>query len=174
MRRLAVIAMALAIPAALFSLSEPGSGGRSDAVPGQAGRDQTAAPPFLDDDPAPFLGMGLEEAIGRLGAPAAVQAIRGGEQWQDDVAFVYAPGYTLFWFGERLWQLRFVFPYAGSLYGLFLGDSSEKIYSLLGAPFEREGDALVYRLPYRGYPVRLRLLLSEGRLADAYLYRADF
>jgi hypothetical protein len=130
--------------------------------------------PLLDDDPAPLLGLGLSEALEKFGSPVSVHPVRGGEAWQDDVAFMYSSGYTLFWFGDRLWQLRFAPSYQGSIYGLFLGDKTDKIYSTLGTPYERNGANLVYRLPYRGYPVRLRLVLADDTLADAYLYRADF
>jgi hypothetical protein len=79
----------------------------------------------------------------------------------------------LFLYGDRLWQLRIARPYVGSIYGLFLGDPADKACSLLGQPFESGPDYLLYRMPYRAFPVRLRLVLSEGRVADAYLYRAD-
>jgi len=132
------------------------------------------APILLDDDPAPLLGLGLAEAVSLYGPPASVFAVRGEEAWQDDVAFRYAPGYTLFLYGDRLWQLRFAAPYAGSVYGLFVGDAADKACSLLGEPYERGNDFLVYRMPYRGYPVCLRLDLANGRLSDIYVYRADF
>lgn len=129
---------------------------------------------IIEDDPAPLLGLGVPEAIARCGAPASVLPVRGEEAWQDDVAFKYREGYTLFLYGDRLWQLRFAEPYAGSVYGLFVGDAADKAYSLLGEPYERLPDSLVYRMPYRGYPVRLRLDLREGSIADIYVYRADF
>jgi hypothetical protein len=134
---------------------------------------QAEAPPLLDDDPSALLGLTLADALSRLGSPASVAAVRGGEAWQDDVAFIYATGYTLFWYGGRLWQIRFAAPYAGSILGLFLGDSADKACSLLGQPYESGPDYLLYRMPYKAFPVRLRLILSEGRVADAYLYRAD-
>jgi len=131
------------------------------------------APPVLDDDPSALLGLTLEGVFSRLGAPSSVAAARGSEAWQDDVAFIYSAGYTLFLYGDRLWQLRFMPPYAGSICGLFLGDSADKACSILGQPFESGPDFLLYRMPYKAFPVRLRLGLSEGRVADAYLYRAD-
>jgi hypothetical protein len=90
------------------------------------------------------------------------------------VAFVYQPGYTLFLYGDRLWQLRFSKPYSGSIYGLFLGDASDKALSILGQPYESGPDFLLYRMPYKSYPVRLKLALLEDHISDAYLYRADF
>ena len=132
------------------------------------------APPLLDDDPAVLLGLGLGDSFLRFGAPASVNAVRGDDAWQDDVAFVYETGYTLFLYGDKVWQLRFTKPYAGSIYGLFLGDPSDKALSVLGQPYENGSGYLLYRMPYKSYPVRLRLVLQEDRVVDAYLYRADF
>ena len=134
----------------------------------------TSAPEILDDDPAPLLGFGLAESLSRFGLPASVFSLRGDEAWQDDVVFAYSPGYTLFMYGNKLWQLRLSRPYKGSIYGLFIGDDSAKALSVLGQPFEADSSSLVYRMPYKSYPVKLRLTLQDDRLVDAYLYRADF
>jgi hypothetical protein len=131
-------------------------------------------PPILDDDPAPLLGLDLAGALARFGAPATVGTVRGEAAWQDDVVFAYAAGYSLFVFGDRVWQLRFAKPYAGSLYGLFIGDPADKALSILGQPYESGEGYFVYRMPYKSFPVRLRLSLKDERLADAYLYRDDF
>ncbi|MBL8966863.1 MAG: hypothetical protein JNG85_07635 [Spirochaetaceae bacterium] len=173
---LCVLAAALPAAAQAKALSAPpavpASAAASPALPGPGAPSES--PAILPDDAAPLLGFRLDEAYARLGVPAAVGAHRGAEAWQDDVVFSYKGGYSLFWFGDRLWQLRFVPGYPGSVYGLFLGDSADKVYSLLGTPFYEADSSLVYRLPYRGYPVRLRVVLVEGKVADLYLYRADF
>ncbi len=127
---------------------------------------QGPAPAILEDDPASLLGLQLGECFARFGAPGAVSAVRGDAAWQDDVAFVYQAGYALFLYGDRLWQLRFTKPYAGSIYGLFLGDASDKALSILGQPFDSGADFLLYRMPYKSYPVRLRLALREDRITD--------
>jgi hypothetical protein len=133
-----------------------------------------ASPAYLPDDSASFLGLGLSSALERCGTPASVGVLRGEEAWQDDVVFSYAAGYSLFWVGNKLWQIRFGKGYSGSVYGLFIGDKPEKVYSILGTPYYQGEAGLVYRLPYRSYPVRLRLVLTDGAVSDFYLYRADF
>ena len=85
-----------------------------------------------------------------------------------------ATGYTLFLYGDRIWQFRFTKPYPGSIYGLFLGDTLDKILSVLGQPYENGPAFVLYRMPFKSYPVRLRLSLEEDRITDVYLYRADF
>jgi hypothetical protein len=141
------------------------------AAPTSLAADPTS---ILDDDAAPLLGSSLGDLFARFGAPASVYTVRGDAAWQDDVAFAFQAGYTLFLYGDRLWQLRFTKPYAGSVYGLFIGDGSDKALSTLGQPYESGPGYLLYRMPYKSYPVRLRLVLQEDRIADAYLFRADF
>ncbi len=133
-----------------------------------------AAPVILDDDPSSLLGLSLADSFTRFGAPASVAAVRGEAAWQDDVALIYKAGYTLFIFGDRLWQIRVSKPYEGSIYGLFVGDPTDKALSILGQPYESGTGFLEYRMPYKSYPVRLRLVSQEDRIVDAYLYRADF
>ncbi len=151
------------------------------AMPGEANQGSSvsaagaaSSPVLLADDPASLLGAKIVETIGRFGAPNSVYAVRGAESWQDDVAFVYTSGFTFFLYGDHLWQIRLTPAYAGSIYGVFLGDSSEKILSTLGQPYERNADSFVYRMPFRGYPVKLRLVFAQDKLVDVYLYRADF
>jgi hypothetical protein len=132
------------------------------------------APSILDDDPSSLLGLALDQSFARFGPPASVRAVRGDEAWQDDVAFVYLPGYSLFIFGDKLWQIRLAKPYQGSIFGLFIGDPSDKALSILGQPYESGSGYLVYRMPYKSYPVKLRLVIQDERVVDAYLYRADF
>jgi hypothetical protein len=131
-------------------------------------------PLILDDDPSPYLGLGLADLFSRFGVPSSVCAIRGDEAWQDDVAFVYGSGYSLFVYGDKVWQLRLTKPYAGSIYGLFIGDLSSKALSILGQPYETSQSGLAYRMPYKSYPIKLKLVIQDDRIVDAYLYRADF
>jgi hypothetical protein len=167
-RDIGILGLAVAFALAAMAAAQPA------ATQSQEGIVEAQAPGILDDDPAPLLGLGLAESLARFGAPASVYAVRGDATWQDDVAFAYGPGYTLFLYGNKLWQLRFSKPYAGSIYGLFLGDDSAKALSILGQPFEASPGSLVYRMPYKSYPVKLRLALVDDRIVDAYLYRADF
>ena len=128
----------------------------------------------LPDDPASLLGMGLSDALARFGAPSRVEVSRGAEAWQDDVVFVYGGGAGLYWATDRLWQIRFSPGYAGSIYGVFLGDAADKVVSTLGTPYYQDETNLVFRLPFRGYPVRLRVVIAGGVVKELYVYRADF
>lgn len=126
------------------------------------------------DDPSPLLDLTLEETWSRFGPPRRILAVRGDEPWQDDVAFEYQGGLAIYWYRDRPWQVRLSAGYPGSCFGVFLGDTADKALSLLGTPDRRESEILEWRLPYRGYPVRLRFLARNGAVAEAYVYRTDF
>lgn len=132
------------------------------------------APAIILDDPAPLLGLGLAEAWPRFGPPHKVLAVRGEAPWQDDVVFSYPSGYALSWSGDRLWQIHFTPGYPGSVYGIFLGDGMDKLVSTLGTPYFSSEASLVFRLAWKGFPVRLRANLAAGKVTDLYVYRADF
>lgn len=162
-RFLVILSLALLLVPALFAQSP----GPSPGLPSQA-------PVIILDDPAPLLGMTLGEAWARFGPPVKVAALRGDSPWQDDVAFVYSSGYALSWAGDRLWQIHFSQGYAGSVYGIFLGDGAEKLVSTLGTPYFSSETSLVFRLAWKGFPVRLRASLSQAKVSDLFVYRADF
>lgn len=144
------------------------------AQEGPAGSPVVSARILLPDDPAPLLDWTLAEAWSRLGPPRSIQAVRGNEAWQDDVAFDYADGVTVYWYRNRLWQVRLSAGYGGSCFGFFLGDSADKALSLLGTPDRNEPGILEWRLPWRGYPAKLRILTRDGRILEAYVYRSDY
>ncbi len=129
---------------------------------------------LLPDDPAPLLDLTLEETWVRLGPPRSVRAVRGAEPWQDDVALEYGEGLAVYVYRDRPWQVRLSEGYPGSCFGFFLGDPADKVLSLLGTPDRNEAGILEWRLPYRGYPARLRILTRDERIAEAYVYRSDF
>jgi hypothetical protein len=118
--------------------------------------------------------MGLDDAFAAFGAPDEVLAHRGEEPWHDDVVFYYDRHFYLFWFQNRVWQLRVDHRYQGSFLDLTMGQSEESVRMSLGEPLAELEASLIYQLAEIGYPVRLRLVFRDGRLSDAYLYRADF
>lgn len=164
--------------AALLSLCLAVAAPAQTPLPVVPNRPSEAAPSparvLLPDDPAPILDLSLEEAWNRLGPPKNVLAVRGNEPWQDDVAFEYGEGFLVYWYRGRPWQIRLSGGYEGSCFGFFLGDSPDKVLSLLGSTDRSEADTLEWRLPWRGYPVRLRILVRDGAVSEAYVYRSDY
>jgi hypothetical protein len=124
--------------------------------------------------PALLLGMTLETAVAEFGAPGQVFPVRGQEAWEDDVVFYYADHSYLFWFRDRVWQVRVDRRFSGSILGLKMGESREKVQSVLGIPFHADNDSEIFILPDRGFPVRARLFFTADELSDIYVYRGDF
>ena len=160
----AILLLVLLLPALGAQSPSPGSPGAESPAP---------AALSLPEDPALLLGMGLEEAWMAFGAPSRVYALRGDEAWQDDVVFEYPQGFSLFWFEDRLWQIGFSSGYPGKIRGLSVGDGEAALASF-GPPILEASGFRVFELPYRGFPLRLRARVEGGRVAEAYVYRADF
>jgi len=157
------IALLSGIPATGFSQTE------SDAV---AGISQTAPGSNSQDlmqDPSWLVGATLQSIITQFGSPLAVYAVRGQEPWQDDVVFSY-DGIDLYWYQNRVWQVAVT-----QGYGIKKGDPKETVLSVLGEPLIQQDAFLVFRLPSRGWPLRLRVQLSEtNTVGGLFVYRPDY
>lgn len=125
-------------------------------------------------EPETLLGMTLEDACNRFGAPHQVGVVRGSEPWQDDVLFIYPEGIGLFWFQDRVWQLRLSAPFTGRVRGIQIGDSRDQVSEVIGPPYYIETDWNLYHFEGPSYPIRLRVFFKEGLVEDMYLYRGDF
>ena len=132
--------------------------------------DETLSEP----DFAALLGKTPGEVMDILGPPEELYAHRGDEIWQDNVVFFYSRRLYLFWFGNRVWQIRLDREFGGTFLTCSMGDSREKVIRILGDPFSEDERSLIYKLPDRGYPVSLRLFFKDVGLDDLYLYRGDF
>ena len=120
-------------------------------------------------DPLFFVGMKLEELIGRYGPPRAVYAARGSESWQDDVVFEYDQG-DFYIYRDRVWQVGLA-----SAYGIALGDPKPAALLVLGGRAEDRGNYLLFPLPDGGWPLMLRIDFSGTGLVSAiFVYRPDF
>jgi len=125
-------------------------------------------------EPETLLGLTLEEGFQRLGPPHQVGTVRGSEPWQDDVLFIYPLGVSLFWFQDRVWQIRLSAPFTGKVRGIQIGDSRDQVIGVLGPPYYSEKDWILYHFEGPSYPIRLRVFFREGLVEDMYLYRGDF
>ncbi|GAB4222580.1 MAG: hypothetical protein Kow009_14480 [Spirochaetales bacterium] len=139
-------------------------------------REEPEAEPEPEPEPEPetLLGLTLEQAFERLGPPHQVGVVRGSEPWQDDVLFIYPKGLSLFWFQDRVWQVRFSPPFTGDVRGIRIGDTRDHVLELLGNPYFSENDWILYHFAGSSYPIRLRVFFREGLVEDMYLYRGDF
>ncbi|HPE35864.1 MAG TPA: hypothetical protein PK625_01840 [Spirochaetales bacterium] len=129
--------------------------------------------PSLPDDPAELLGLTPAQALERYGAPARVYAVRGQEAWQDDVVFDYGV-FSLFLFGDKVWQVRVSVDYPLPVLGFMPGSDLERVQAALGLPASSGEDYTEWDLPGQGWPVRLRIATGQDGRTDLYIYRADF
>jgi hypothetical protein len=121
------------------------------------------------EDPAQIVGLTLESVYARYGVPESVYAVRGAEEWQDDVVFVYQDR-DLYVFRDRVWQVGLK-----SALGISLGDSAGMAFLMLGEGVQSFDGRLIYSLPSRSWPLQLRLDLDEaGKVTAIYIYRSDF
>jgi hypothetical protein len=135
-----------------------------------------------DFDPIALIGLDLPGAVGALGLPQKMFAYRGVEEGQDNVVFYYPDYRYLFWYKDRVWQVRCDRRFTGQVLGLSLGmsrDEVEKISATYPAPSSQRqlvenGDSLYFDLDGEKYPLRVRLVFAANLLTDLYVYRSDF
>jgi hypothetical protein len=120
-------------------------------------------------DPVQLIGLSLEALISRCGPPQSVYAVRGIEEWQDDVVFVYND-WDLYIYRDRVWQLGLK-----SVYGISLGAPQGVAPLVLGEAVRSFEGYLLYTLPSRSWPLQMRMNLDDrGRVSAIYIYRSDF
>jgi hypothetical protein len=126
-------------------------------------------PETSEADPAAFIGMTLGELIAERGAPESVHALRGAEEWQDDVVFVYPDG-DYYVYKDRVWQLGL--PAA---YGIKVGDRQSMIPLVLGEKVQTFDAYTLFSIGGRAWPLTLRLNVGRnGLVSEIFIYRPDF
>jgi hypothetical protein len=127
---------------------------------------QTEAP---ERDPSALIGLTLESLLSEFGPPRSVYAVRGLEEWEDDVVFVYDE-VDFYVYKDRVWQLGLK-----AAYGIQAGDSQGEAVLILGEGLRQFDDCILFSLPSRTWPLTLRLNLDDaGKISAIYIYRPDF
>ncbi len=138
------------------------------------GADGAFLSPPLSLSEADYIGLMIPQVFEIFGPPLRLYPLRGEQDWQDDVVFFYPDYRYLYWFQDRVWQIRFDRRFQGDIGGVRPGMGVEEVQRIFGTAHYIGEDNLYYDLDDRGYPVRLRLVFSEGILQDMYIYRSDF
>ncbi|OHD12377.1 MAG: hypothetical protein A2Z96_02195 [Spirochaetes bacterium GWB1_48_6] len=124
-------------------------------------------------DVTQLLGLTPPQAMEILGIPTEIYPLKVTEtQWQP--ILYYPKNIYLFLHQNRVWQLRLDNRYTEAFQGIKMGMGKLEIVELMGPPLGEEETFLIYNLKYKNFPRRLRLILSEGKLTDIFVYRSDF
>jgi len=151
-------------------------GGIVSAQTTPQGTADAAAPPAAgaDFDPAQYIGLDVKSALDALGAPQSVFSYRGQDDAQDNVVFFYPDFLYLFWYKDRVWQVRCDRRFARPLFGLAMGMPRDVAQRTASHQLIAKGDSLYFDLDDAKYPVRVRLVFTNDALSDIYIYRSDF
>jgi len=134
------------------------------------GAQENPAPGALpQEDIAGYVGLTLEAILSRFGTPQGVYPVRGLEEWQDDVVFVYPQG-DFYLYRDRVWQVGLK-----AAKGLALGDSRELVLLVLGEKARDRGNRIDLEMEGYSWPLTLRFQMDEkGRVRGIFLYRPDY
>lgn len=125
-------------------------------------------------DPLPLIGMDPAAAMAAVGPPREVFPLRGGSEPEDDVVFFYEQSLYLFWFQNRVWQVRLDRRFDRRVLGLSIGMSRIEVEAARPGELRDGGDSLYFDVEGCPCPVRVRLFFDGGGLADIYVYRSDW
>jgi hypothetical protein len=125
-------------------------------------------------DPADLIGMDPPAAFTALGPPREIFAWRGVEPAEDNIVFFYPDFRYLFWFANRVWQVRYDNRYAGTVMGFSIGMGRAEAEATGQGRLQESGGSLYLAVDTGRFPVRLRLAMVDGRVADIYVYRSDW
>ena len=120
------------------------------------------------------LGWTVKEATVGLGPPKNIFVHRGEVPEEDNIVFFYPDYSYIFWFNDRVWQVRVDERWAGDVDGVRMGMPREAVEELWGPPINDLDVEPTWPLPDQGYPVRVRLYFVDDRLVDLYVYRSDW
>lgn len=127
-----------------------------------------------DFDPTKLIGLDLKSAMSQLGVPQSVYSFRGDDADQDNVVFYYSSYLYLFWYQDRVWQVRCDRRFTHTLFGLTLGTPRDVIMRSFSRPLTPREDSLYFDIDDSAFPLRVRLVFADGLLSDVYVYRSDF
>jgi hypothetical protein len=127
-----------------------------------------------DFDPTRLIGLDLETAIRTLGLPREMYSYRESSPEEDDVVFYYPDSLYLFWFQNRVWQVRCDRRFAATVLGVTMGMPRDQLRWMGMQPLFEKGDSVYFDLNGASFPLRMRLVFADSRLTDLYVYRSDY
>jgi hypothetical protein len=125
-------------------------------------------------DPTRLIGLDIAAAVSALGLPQEMFTCRGAEEKLDNVVFYYPDFLYLFWYKNKVWQVRCDRRFIPTVFGLALGSTREQVERTSLRPLTPNGDSLYFDLSDGSFPLRVRLVFTASVLTDLYVYRSDF
>ncbi|MDR1444722.1 MAG: hypothetical protein LBI94_07580 [Treponema sp.] len=120
-------------------------------------------------EPETLIGLTLEGVYSRFGVPQEVYAVRGTDEWQDDVVLVYPQG-DFYVYRDRVWQLGIP-----AVRGIRVGDNRRAVPLALGQNIQEGEDYFLLPISGRPWPIHLRVNIgNSGQVAEIFMYRSDF
>lgn len=129
---------------------------------------------YLDGPEAQALGMTPVQAIQFFGPPHSMYIQPGPAEWQQDIVFYFLDHSYLYWFNNRVWQVRFDRRHAEPIFGVSMASSLDRVREQLGEPLFEDETQLIYPLVERGFPLRARFIFEDNRLIEVFIFRSDF
>ncbi len=125
---------------------------------------------------AGILGLPLKPVIEAFGLPQSMFTFRGSDETRDDVVFFYSTDHMyLFWYKDRVWQVRFDRRARAMVHGVSLGMSRTEVEAAVPErPLVASGDSVYFDLDAASFPVRVRVAFAGDAVSDLYVYRSDF
>jgi hypothetical protein len=122
-----------------------------------------------NDEKLSYVGLTLTQLSERFGVPKTVLAVRGKEEWQDDVVFQYTEG-DFYIHRDRVWQV--MLP---SACGVSNRDRKAAVLLALGNTAQDRGDHILFPISGKDWPLMLRLNMNNSQqVTSIYIYRPDF
>ena len=91
------------------------------------------------------------------------------------MVFYYPDHMYLFWYKDRVWQVRWDRRSTTGFRGVVPGMSRQEVEAVVTErPLMDSGDSLYFDLVAQSFPVRVRLVFAGSGLSDIYVYRSDF
>ncbi|GMO53569.1 MAG: hypothetical protein Ta2G_11700 [Termitinemataceae bacterium] len=119
-------------------------------------------------DPVSYIGLNITDLYTYFGSPSNVYAVRGIEEWQDDVVFAY-PSIDFYVFKNTVWQISIK-----RALGVNVGDPKGAVLLVLGENALDNGSHILSTLANRNYNMQWRFNISGGKISTIYLYRMDY
>lgn len=121
-----------------------------------------------------LLGLDPTGVVEKLGSPARVYVARSEEVGLASVVFFYDDFRYLYFYDNRVWQVRYDERSEEHVLGLPPDSPRRDVLYELGPAVYEDVDSAVFELGDYGFPVRVRTFFENGRLVDTYIYRADY